>query len=769
MSSSPHSPTRSTAALDDLLARLRRRLVTQIWLHGIGTTSTGIACWILFAFLADWGLHVPQAIRVFHFGVLVAVVGYFVWRDLVRPLRRVPDNAGLAVLLERAHPELHEVLISAVQLSRGVPAGADPELVDRVIAEAEDLVPGLSVRGVLDERNPRLRFLSGATSAIVLVLVLSLRPEHTRIFLDRMLGGSTPWPQRTLLLVDIPLPDGTYAPNRAGELSVQLARGSDLPVIIRASGVVPPEVEMSFDNGSELTLAPSGDGTFRTMLRSCQEDVTFWVTGGDDRDGLPKVHVRVLQPPDISSVAVRVTPPAYTSLPPRSVFDSDVEVVAGSRVEVFATTSPPDASGIARLLPEDRELALEPAPFPLRAEEQEPTAGYRFEVAAEDSLRYRFELVDDDGLTNPDPGLFAIDVVDDRAPDLSLLSPSRSTVDTVVTGAVPVRVRVEDDFGITALAMETTVAGLETEAPLSTRGLDWTVLEEGSGPAPRKVLGATRLKVADLATEELPLVEGMTLQLTITGRDNREPVANEGDASPLRIRLISSDELMRIVQDRLARLRTQVSSLAELQREKRLRVEELLDTMQSDSPLLGGDALSLQSALAGQRRVEGDATAIARELAGVAQTVLYARLDDKAGPLLEELDGSMASAEDQSFQSGAWRRLAASREAGLGAGAGLAGQLVDMVGSSLVIAEELAAGATEHLDRAQGAVQIAEIYDALQLAAETQVRTTEALESLLERLAEWDNYQSVLSLTRDILNRQKALRDRTKAFAAEQR
>jgi hypothetical protein len=41
------------------------------------------------------------------------------------------------------------------------------------------------------------------------------------------------------------------------------------------------------------------------------------------------------------------------------------------------------------------------------------------------------------------------------------------------------------------------------------------------------------------------------------------------------------------------------------------------------------------------------------------------------------------------------------------------------------------------------------------------------IEELLGRLAEWDNFQSVLSLTRDILNRQKNLRERTKDAAGE--
>ena len=52
-------------------------------------------------------------------------------------------------------------------------------------------------------------------------------------------------------------------------------------------------------------------------------------------------------------------------------------------------------------------------------------------------------------------------------------------------------------------------------------------------------------------------------------------------------------------------------------------------------------------------------------------------------------------------------------------------------------------------------------------AAELQGRSLERMEDLLAELAEWDNFQNVLALTRDILNRQKALRERTQQYASE--
>jgi len=97
------SPSTSSE-LERLLAATRAALVRQVFAYGIGTVLGATSLWLLFAFLADWALRVPHAIRVFHGLSLLIVVGVFLWRDLLRPLKRVPDREGLALLHERAHP-----------------------------------------------------------------------------------------------------------------------------------------------------------------------------------------------------------------------------------------------------------------------------------------------------------------------------------------------------------------------------------------------------------------------------------------------------------------------------------------------------------------------------------------------------------------------------------------------------------------------------------------------------------------------------------------
>ena len=309
-----------TPTLERLLAALRRRIVLHVWLHGLGTVAATGCVWLFFAFLADWGLRVPVPVRLLHGFVLLATLGFFAWRDLLRPLRLLPGRGDLAVLLERTHPELRELLISATQFQSRERRDeeASPDLIEEVLRDAETRAAALDLAGVLDERRPRLRFVAGGFATALLAILGFANQEHARIFLDHLVGGRTPWPQRTHLTVSIPIHDASVQIDDTPQLiHVRVARGTDVPILVRAEGVVPDDVTLHFEGARNRILSPSGGGVFRTLL-PCREDLTFHVTGGDDDDGLPRVVIEVLQPPDVEGVAVKVDPPEWSGLAPSS-------------------------------------------------------------------------------------------------------------------------------------------------------------------------------------------------------------------------------------------------------------------------------------------------------------------------------------------------------------------------------------------------------------------------------------------------------------------
>jgi hypothetical protein len=775
--SEPRRETVETPRLSALLARVGRRLVALACMHGIGTALAGVALWLSFAYLADRFLHLPAPIRVLHLAVLVGLPLAILWRELWRPLRRMPDERGRAVLVERAHPELEELLVSAIDLGRR-PSGA-PELVAALRQEADRRAAALDPRGVLAPSHPRRRLLIGLLFAASCFALLVGDPSSARVFLARLAGGPTPWPQRTHLALEVPGAGELFQLEAGPEgLVVRVARGTDLPLVVRAHGVVPDEVTLHFSGGARSVLAASGGGLFRTLLRSCQEDQTLWATGGDDRDREPRLSIVVLDPPEVVGVAVRVAPPAYSGLAESILRTGDVEVLAGSALVVHVLTDPPEARGEVRLLPRDETLALTPRPFPAPqdapgAEGGPPLAGLAVELEARESLRYRFELVDDTGLKNPDPGLFSLQVTEDRPPRVELVAPGRGEVETTPGGALALRAIVRDDFGLASLELLAGPPGIDAEGePWLRRALALRPLPERapgasapSPPARAEAFAGERLELAALSGAEPPQ-PGQTIELVLEATDVREPEPGRARSPVVRVRVVTVDELLRRVQDRLARVRASAAELLDLQLAKQRATFDLLAALESDA-LESGDAAALGAALTGQRRVAGDARSLLREVAGVTELVLYARIDERAGGLLEALDAGLAEVAERGFQPEPWRRLVEARSAAPPGAGGLASKLVDILGTSLEVGEELAPGAAEALARAQDARELTDVHGALERAGELQRATVARIESLLELLAEWDDFQSVLSLTRDLLNRQKTLAERTKQYAKE--
>jgi hypothetical protein len=196
-------------------------------------------------------------------------------------------------------------------------------------------------------------------------------------------------------------------------------------------------------------------------------------------------------------------------------------------------------------------------------------------------------------------------------------------------------------------------------------------------------------------------------------------------------------------------------------------VLELVEALSPGGALAADDSLALHAAAVGQRRVQSDAATLTRDLAMAAQDVLYARLDEKAGPMLELLDARSGTVADGAFHAEVWTELTAAFDRGeLGAPV-FAGNLVQLVARGLAVSEESALAAALELDRAQKASTVEDAAAALAAAHEHQAEALRRVELLLESLAEWDNFQNVLTLTRDILQRQKALRDRTRRYAQE--
>ncbi|MEE2940344.1 MAG: hypothetical protein VX460_08170, partial [Planctomycetota bacterium] len=742
--------------------------------------------WLLFMYGADRLLQLPAPIRLIHLALLAAGTAWLLARTLLRHRRAVPDRAGLALLAQRALPAAEAVddrFINALELTRTVdPATPAAELVERIAASAEESAGRIDLGRVTDGGRPARRFTAGAVCAAVTLAALGSDPALARIFGARMLGADVAWPRATTLFLEVPadttgLEVDTSDPER---IVVRAARGRDVPLLVRAEGVVPELVSLSFDSGAIVDLGPSGPDTFRTVLPSVQEDLGLVVTGGDDDRGVPRVEIVVLQPPDLARLAFVVSPPAYSGLPREVSTETRVSALQGSTVEVFVQADPASATGVARTFPDGIEIPLDRALFPAEAlptageaseesaEAPAPSEALSFRTTAIESTRFRFELRDETGLENPDPALFGIEVVPDRAPELITLEPGRADVEVVVGGAAAMRILGRDDFGVRALERDVATAATETAVTKLALELAEVELEDSQrgrrGEKDTRL--ASRLLEIDGFFPEGPPAIGTSLVLTARLTDSRQPDANVTEAAPIRLRVVSADEFLRRQRDGLGRAAAEVTEVTNAVDRTADAVEGFVLGLSGDDRSLP-DAAGMAQTLNDVRRVRGDLESVSRDLSGLASSLIYSRLDERSGALEARLFELTRSSADRAFLMEAWRTLGEELRAGrLGAPAS-AGALVGVVALAIEAADLRCGALIAALEEARGS-------DSTDTARQALVRATirveelrAALEELGLELSEWDSMQSIQALAREILNSQKNLAERTRKQAQQ--
>jgi hypothetical protein len=748
-----------TPRLAALLRALRTRLVRRIWTFGLGRLATIAGAWAALTFLLDRTLELPRALRLVS---LVAFGAYFLWetrRCLVRALRRMPDDARLALIAERGLAQREELFVSAVQLQRELGQGhgaLHDELARSVVARAEAAAAGVRTEDLVEFTAPRKSAALGVAALTAAALPLVLSPL-AGVFAARLFGADVDWPQRTQLALDVL--SGAIVEQDGEDFTLTVPRGGDLSLAVRALGDLPKEVELASESALPQILLPGGDGVFRTVLRSVTRDDVLRLSGGDDDDG-PRARLVIVDPPDLAGVVFDVEPPAYTGLAPRRFEGTGATGLVGSVVRVYARPRPNDAAARLFMLPTERivEPLRQPVPADLALVLGEGDVLFH-EFVLEESLRLRFELTDARGLTSPEPALFALDATIDRAPELVRLVPTRSDVETSSLGAVRIVSTVRDDFGV--------------------GDVRWSVRTGGDGPAlgegvltplalPEGVPGEWYVS---LLLELAPLLGtgaegGVELEIVFETSDLAVP-PHVGRDESLRVRVLSGDELLRRVKDRLAKAREQASRLSERLLEARRRCEELADLIDASGATSGEELSGLRTALALARRTESDGQALLRELTSVVEMVLYARLDDKAEPLLLALDRELGARRSRAFELDPWRNLVAEQARAPLVDEGFGVHLVSIAALGVELVDgPLAAGANA-LDSAAAADDADRLGAALATSAGEATKALALVESLLERLSEWDNYQSVLSLARDLLERQKALSERTRRYATD--
>lgn len=246
------TPLRLGPAARAGLDRLRLRLRGALAVRGASTLALALVLLGLLSFALDRSLRLSWGTRAGFLTLAVAASLTVLWRRLLRPLLiRLPDDE-LARVVERHEPAFQWRLLSAVQFtSPGWRPGPETsrELAGLVVDEAEQAARGADFGRGVPLRGPALSGLRGLVVALAAVGLLRLDPDAAATWARRnlLLSASAAWPRDTVLQVRVVTPGRPegWALLRRADGQVVLDDGRD------------GRPELALPRGTELALVAS--------------------------------------------------------------------------------------------------------------------------------------------------------------------------------------------------------------------------------------------------------------------------------------------------------------------------------------------------------------------------------------------------------------------------------------------------------------------------------------------------------------------------------
>ncbi|MBN2474133.1 MAG: hypothetical protein JXB62_05980 [Pirellulales bacterium] len=717
---------------------LRARVRRLVTVHGASWVIATVLGLVLILGVSDYWIRIQdRGLRIL---CSLAVFGALAWscyRFLYLPLTFRLRDIDLASRLQGRFPALGDRLISAIEFLRQAeddPLAGSAAMRRAVIAQTTAESDRLDFGEMLDRRAPLRGVLVGVAVCLVAAILVVLDPLSSRIAVARLVNpfGNAAWPQKTHLQLRKVVT--RVARGQSFEVEVIDAQGAKLPrevrIIYRFEG---PDGNVA----EETELMQPADKAAKASRPNVVRRFSYRVAGGDD-ETMPWIAVDVVEPPQLAALVIRFVPPAYTGWLPEKA-SRHIRGLVGTQVEISATASRPLKSAVLCL---DNGQRIDAGP----AGPQQQSVAAEF-VLQEDMRSWWFELRDQEDLAGGSDVRGEIRAVPDSPPTVAVEQPTAGLFVTA-RAVVPLRVVAKDDLAVRQVALVFSDAArpeAEGSPPPETVLPLFTGPPQAPSQAARGLSGgaeASDRRVVqyrwDLA--ELALAAGDQLMFHATAADYLpQTTASE----PRRLTIITPEELQSRIADREARIVTELARVLKMQRASRADVASLEIRLDELGYFGQTEVDRLLPAELNQRQVH-------RELSsrdeGVPMHVLA---------LLADLDNNRVDSPDVR------RRM----HAVLDEIERLDRDHLTLIGRELTTAIKAArVGLQQRSERSSDARATteslpsdAQVAGSLTGAGRHQDQVIEALQQMLDQLAQWDNYRRFHREISELLRDQEEL------------
>ncbi|MCG8606849.1 hypothetical protein MJD09_17920 [bacterium] len=382
--------------------------------------------------------------------VLVSVVSLAIlYLSLIRPLWRAPSQNQIARYIEEKNPNLEDRLISALELGSATDPTVSAQILSKLLDDTRFHIEPLNLpKFVPAKAATAWGSFALATSVFLGAFVFSnldfFTLKSNRIF--------TPWKIPTLKAV----PSLQVTPGDA-----RIPTGSPLEIKASINGFEAEQATLYFTSNdsawTKLEMDQEATDSFVYNFFNVELASRYYVKIEDELSDI--YQVSVYDAPKIKRVELTYSFPKYTGLKTKRERDGgDIWAPEGTTVRIRAFVDKPLKEGKI-ILGGTRELRT--------AIKADTILTASLKVTTD--TFYRIHITDMDDLSNHLPPEYYIHALPDQPPVLTIEKPGRDIKASMIE-EVPVRVHVEDDYGLSALRLVYTI----NEKPSQTLDLNIT-------------------------------------------------------------------------------------------------------------------------------------------------------------------------------------------------------------------------------------------------------------------------------------------------------
>ena len=485
------------------LNALRRRHRLTGLMTGLAMVLTALSLLFLVQGVSDWWFDLPWFARVGFLLADLAVLGAIYRRHLHRALRKRLSLAEAALMVEKKWPRVQQSVIAAVQLCEGkaLSTRGSPQLVRLALEQARARTTNLNFSEVVPTRRAWRWWMAAVAALLVAGGVAAFTWPASLVLLER------------IFLVNVPLPTKTIVVPITGDLEVPV--GSDVELSAKAQGIIPTHgsITLTYATGPAqefpVDAVPDKPGTFSFTLHNVQNAFKYRFVLNDGHG--PEFTVTAKVPPSLSGVECEQVFPGYTGISPRKLAPTDLSLLAGSHLQVRATSTDPlkSAKVVLQGLTQTVDATLDSSGTHLEAD---------IPIPAKNLTGFSIHLVEPSGVASANETVYSIVIVPDNPPVVKILEPADDRETITLRAKPPIVFEASDDYGLTSVTLNyqlipPMIAGEQDARPPSAV----QTIPIKIKPAPQ---GTQYAYVLDVAAQIPPWQEGYAVNFWIEAKDN---------------------------------------------------------------------------------------------------------------------------------------------------------------------------------------------------------------------------------------------------------